>query len=275
VLGARLRGDERMGDFMRPSTSGFHLMLCFAIGAVPMTGSAQASELRVFSTGASTVAAKAIAASAGTGATFAFTVGQTETLRQKLEAGEKADIVIAPAPLIATLEKSGKLHPGSSAALARVGIGVVVREGAPRPDVSTPDAIRKLLIDARSVAYPDPTTGGGFAGKAIARMIEQMGITDAVKPKLTLAHAITGGVQLVADGKAEVGMFNISEILPIKGVVLVGPLPAALQNYIVFTAGISADAASPDAAAAFIKLMAGPAAHDAWTSAGMEPVNRN
>src|SRR6185312_3638580 len=212
---------------------------------------ASAAEIRVFSTGAPSVAAKVIAARETDNA-FTFTVGQPDTLRQKLQAGEMADVVIAPAPVIAALEKDGKLRAGSTVDVARVGIGVVVREGAPRPNISTSAAIRKLLIDATSIAYTDPATGGGSTGKVLTQMIVQMGITDTVKPKLTLAHAITGGVQLVADGKAEVGMFNISEILPIKGVTMVGPLPPELQHTITFAAGITAASPVRDYAAAFI-----------------------
>jgi molybdate transport system substrate-binding protein len=248
--------------------------LAVSLLALALPRPATAAELRVFTTGAPAVAVRALAATftAESGMTFTFTVGQPATIAQKLAAGEPADIVIAPAPLIAALEQTGTLRAGNSTALARVGIGVVVREGAPRPDISTPAAIRRLLIDARSIAWPDPATGGGFTGKWIARMVERMGIADAIKPKVTLAHAITGGVDLVADNKVEVGLFNISEILPIKGVTLVGPLPAELQSYIVFTAGIPAGSAGADSAAAFIKMMASAAARAAWIAAGMEPV---
>jgi molybdate transport system substrate-binding protein len=253
--------------------AGFIMMLG-ALLSLAMPRPASAADLRVFTTGAPSVAAKALAATftAETGTTFAFTVGQPATIAQKLAAGEPADLVIAPAPLIATLEKAGTLRADTSTALARVGIGVVVREGAPKPDIATPAAIRKLLLDARSIAWPDPGTGGGFTGKWIVRMVERMGIADEIKPKVTLAHAITGGVDLVADRKAEVGLFNISEILPVKGVTLVGPLPAELQSYIVFTAGIPTGSVASDSAIAFIKLMARAAAREAWTAAGMEAV---
>jgi molybdate transport system substrate-binding protein len=164
------------------------------------------------------------------------------------------------------------LRDGSAVDLARVGIGVVVRAGMKRPDISNSTAIRKMLLAARSIVYSDPETGGGYTGRAIKRMIEQMGITDAVKPKLTLVHAIGGGVDLVAGGKAEVGLFNISEILPIKGAALVGPLPSELQNYIVFGAAIPKSNATPEPAAAFIKMLAAPTSNQAWQKAGMEPV---
>jgi molybdate transport system substrate-binding protein len=103
-------------------------------------------------------------------------------------------------------------------------------------------------------------------------MIEEMGLTETIRPKLTRASAIGGGVALVAGGNAEVGLFNISEILPIQGVQLVGPLPAELQSYIVFSAAIPASNTAPEPASAFIQALAAPAARGAWRNAGMEPV---
>jgi molybdate transport system substrate-binding protein len=224
----------------------------------------EAAELRVFSTGAPSAAAKVIAAkfSAETGHTVAFTVGPLATIQQKLAAGEQADVVIVPTTLIAALENEGKLRVRSSVNVARVGIGIVVREGAPRPDVATLASIRKLLVDAPAIAYPDPES---VVGKAITHMIEQMGIADVVKPKVTLSYAITGGVNLVADGKVDVGLFIISEILPVKGVTLVGPLPAEFQSYIVFDAAITSDdAASTPAASHRGAFRAQPRERHGW-----------
>jgi molybdate transport system substrate-binding protein len=251
-----------------------------AIGALTMLaciGAARfsdAAEIRVYCTGAPSVAAKAIAAdfAKATGHHLTFTVGQPATLERDLAAGDGADVAIVPAPVAAKLTASGTLRAGSATDLARVGIGVVVRAGARAPDIADDAAIRKLLRDARSVVYPDPTSGGGSAGLAIAQMIDRMGLTDTVRPKLTRAAAIGGGVALVADGKAEVGFFNISEILPIRGVTMVGPLPADLQSYIVFDAAIPANATAPGPAAAFIQALAAPAASEAWRKSGMEPV---
>ena len=171
-------------------------------------------------------------------------------LQNKLAAGATPDLVVAPAPVIEKLEKAGTLKAGSRVDLARVGVGVVVREGAPKPDISTVDAVRRCCSRAKSIVHTSPD-GSGFAGKAVARMIEQMGIADAVKPKLTIMQAIDGGVDLVAQGKAEVGLFNISEILPVQGVTLVGPLPASVQSYIVFAAALHAGSRSPGAGAGF------------------------
>ena len=235
---------------------------------------AGAAEIRVYSTGAPSVAAKTIAEkfSAETGHRLSFTVAQPAVIQKRLGAGEHPDVVILPSRVVAKINESSVFRPDSVVDLARVGIGVVVRTGMKRPDIANVEAIRKLLIEAPSIVYPDPRSGGGFTGRAIARMINEMGLTETVKPKLTLMAAIAGGVDLVANGKAEVGLFNISEILPIKGVTLVGPLPAELQNYIVFTAAIPNANATPDPAASFIKSLAAPAAQHAWQNAGMEPV---
>jgi molybdate transport system substrate-binding protein len=244
------------------------------VALVVAAGSAAAAEIRVYCTGAPAHAVRTIAAdfSAHTGHRLTFVVGQPAAIEGDLAAGAKADVVILPAPAIATMKNSGALRADSAIDLAQVGIGVVVRDGARRPDIANAAAIRKLLLAARSVVYPDPQSGGGSAGRAIARMIEQMGVTETVRPKLMLTSAIGGGVDLVANGKAEIGLFNISEILPIKGAALVGPLPSELQTYIVFGAAIPAGAAAPESAAAFIKALAAPAQRRAWRKAGMEPL---
>jgi molybdate transport system substrate-binding protein len=259
---------------MTAAATGIRAMTMFA--SIAAASPAAAAEIRVYSTGAPAEAAKAIAADFGrdTGHHLTFTVGQPAVIQGDLAAGEKADVVILPAPVVAMLTGTGVLRSGSAVDVARVGIGVVVRSGAARPDISNTAAIRKLLLDAHSIVYPDPgETGGGSTGRAIARMIDRMGLTETVRPKLTVKSAIGGGVDLVAGGKAEVGIFNISEIVPIKGVTLVGPLPAELQTSIVFSAAIPNSNAAPEPAAAFIKRLTDPSARPAWQNAGLEPVN--
>src|SRR5215470_11401717 len=137
----------------------------------------------------------------------------------------------------------------------------------------TPDAVRKLLVDARSIVQPDPV-GGGFAGAQIAAMIARLGIADVVTPKASYKFAIGGGTAAVAKGDAEIGLFNISEILIDKGVTLVGPLPPSLQSYIVFAGAVHVESAAPDAARAFLRSLAAPEAREAWTSGGLEPLGR-
>jgi len=199
-----------------------------------------------------------------------ITSGTLSAIQQRLSGSESADVVVLPVPTIEALDKAGKLRPGSRIGLARVGIGVAVRQGAPLPDVSTVDAVRRALLAARSIVHPDPQ-GGGFTGAHISRMIERMGIADAVKPKVKLMFAVGGGVAAVASGEAELGLFNISEILPVPGAALAGALPAELQSYITFAGALHVDSAAPDAAAAYLKMLAG--AREAWKAGGFEPLD--
>ena len=244
--------------------------LAFA-ASVLSSNAGTAADIRVFSSGAPSQVAKTLAGTFSTesGHRVLFTVGTPGAIRQRLASGETPDVVVLPRPAVDALEKTGALQRGSRIDLARVGIGVVVREGAPLPDISTVDAVRRMLLAARSIVHTDPA-GSGFAGKAVVRMIAQMGIADAIKPKVTIMQAIDGGVVLVAKGDAEVGMFNISEIMPVKGVKLVGPLPPEVQNYIVFTAAIHSGSPSPEPAQAFIRYLSSPAARERWSAGGLE-----
>jgi molybdate transport system substrate-binding protein len=246
------------------------LATTLAMLAATLAPSASA-EIRVFTSGAPAAVERDIATefSRMTGHQVTVTVGNLSAIQDKLSAGESPDIVIFPTPAIETLGKAGKLDIGSQVDLARVGIGIAVREGAPLPDISSVDAVGKLLLNARSIVHPDPV-GGGFTGAHIARMIERMGIADAVKPKVTLLFAIGGGVAAVAKGDAEIGIFNISEILPVKGVKLAGPLPAELQNYITFSGAVYAGSAAREPARAFLQRLSDASARDSWTKWGFE-----
>jgi molybdate transport system substrate-binding protein len=243
------------------------------VASVSAASASFAADIRVFSSGAPADVAKVLAErfTRDTGDRVEFTVANPAGIQEKLRSGETPDIVLLPASVVDGLEKSGALRPGSRSNVARVGVGVVVRTGAPLPDVSTADAVRKALLDARSIVCPDPI-GGGVTGPALARMMERLGIADAVAPKITLRQAIAGGVDLVAKGEVELGLFNISEVLPVKGVTLVGPLPAELQSYIVFTAAIHAGSAAPGPAAVFIKALSAPAAREHWKTGGLESI---
>jgi molybdate transport system substrate-binding protein len=243
--------------------------VCVAL-AVCLAGSATAADIRVFSSGAPAEVEKVLAAqfTRESGHRVVFTVANPAIIQQKLSGGEAPDIVILPAPIIDSLVKTGMLRP-AGVDLARVGVGLVVRDGAPLPDISSADGVRTALLRARSIVIPDPA-GGGQTGAALARMMTQLGVADAVKPKLTLMQAIAGGVDLVAKGEVELGMFNISEILPVKGVTLAGALPTALQSYIVFAAAIHAGSTSVAAAEDYIRLLSAPAAREHWRAGGLE-----
>jgi molybdate transport system substrate-binding protein len=237
-----------------------------------LTQPSLAAELRVYSSGAPAPVVQIVAAkfSTQTGDRVPVTVATVGEIRDKLSAAPAPDVVILPAPVIGAMDKTGAFAGGSRIDLARVGIGVAVRAGAPLPDVSTEDAVRKMLVAARSIVQSDPA-GGGFAGAQVARAMARLGIADLVKPKTSYKFAIGGGTAAVASGAAEIGLYNVSEILADKGVALAGPLPASLQSYITFAGAVHAGSAASDAARAFLRTLAAPEARAAWTAAGFEP----
>jgi molybdate transport system substrate-binding protein len=228
-----------------------------------------ADDIRVFSGGAPQHALLAITAEfeKGTGHRVVPTFALVTIIQQKLAAGEKADLILLPIPLIAATEKTIALRPEGRSVLARVGIAVIVRSGAPKPDISTPDAVRKMLLDARTIALSYPGTP---VGAHLNRMMTQLGIADEVKPKIVVKAAIDGGGELVAKGEADVGMYLVSEVQSIKGIAVVGLLPPPVQSYVVYGSAIPAYNTKPDAALAFLKFVSDPARSERWTAAGFE-----
>ena len=200
-----------------------------------------------------------------------FDYGTAGQIVARLKEGQRPDVVIVTAPVIAELAKAGMVAAASATPLARTGIGVGVAEGAPLPDVSSVDALRRTLLAARAVAYIDPAVGG-TSGKHFAGVLEKLGIADAIKPKAVL---VPGGyaAERVAKGEADVVVHQISEILPVKGVQLAGPLPAELQLYTTYTAALIAGTANADAARALIGYLSGPAARKSYAERGMEAPN--
>ena len=189
-------------------------------------------------------------------------------LAKRIEGGEAFDLAVITPGVIADLAKKGKVVGDTRVNVARVGVGVVVKEGAPLPDVSNVEAFKRALLAAKSVAYIDPASGGS-SGIYLTSLFDKLGIAAEIKPKAKLKQ---GGyvAELIASGEAELGLHQISEILPVKGVKLVGPLPAEIQNYTTYAAAVGADAKQPDAARALIKLLAGPAAESVLKARGME-----
>jgi molybdate transport system substrate-binding protein len=195
------------------------------------------------------------------------------TVGQHLKAieggGESFDVAVLTPEAIEGLVKTGKVVPGSRADLARTGIGVVVKSGAPLPDIATVEAFKRALLAAGSVAYIDPAAGGS-SGIYVGKLLERLGIAREVNAKAVL---VQGGAvaERIADGEAELGVHQISEILPVGGVRLVGPLPAEIQNFTVYAAGVGTRAQNGAAAHEFVKFLAAPQAASIVKSKGMEP----
>ena len=191
-------------------------------------------------------------------------------LAKLIESGEAFDLAIMTPDAIDKLTAKGKFVAGSRTDLARVGVGVVVKEGTPQPDVSTVEAFKKALLAAKTVAYIDPHAGGS-SGIYVAGLLEKLGIANEVNAKAKLIHGGAVATHIAKD-VAELGVHQISEILPVKGIVLVGPLPKEIQNYTTYAAGIGAHAQHPEEARELIKAFVNPDNAALIRSKGLEPV---
>src|SRR5215831_16724382 len=248
------------------------IVLVAALSSVPGAAPARAAELKVISAGAvrGLIAQIIDDYSRQTGQKFDFTIGTTGQLRSIIASGQHADLIIVSAPLMGELEKTGNLTPGSRAELGRVGIGVAIRDDATAPDVSTPDALKKALIEAQSVAYTNPAEGG-TSGIYFTGVAERFGIGDDIKKKALLTRGGREAAIAVAEGRAELAVVFISEAVAVNGVKLAGPLPPPLQDYSAYAAAIPASSTDPAAARAFIAALTSTAMAERWRANGFEP----
>src|SRR5580704_2247410 len=239
-----------------------------------MSESTKASTIKVISGGAFKQVLNALAEqyekASGNALDLTYrTVGQH---LQLIKSGEESfDVAVLTPEAIDGLIKDGKVVAGSRAGLAKTGVGVVVKAGAPLPDISSVEAFKRTLLAAKSVAYIDPAAGGS-SGIYVGKLLERLGIAADVNAK---AKLIQGGAVAdhIVDGEAEIGIHQISEILAVKGAVLVGPLPAAIQNFTVYAAGVGTAAKDGATATALVKFLAGPHAGPIIKAKGMEPAS--
>jgi molybdate transport system substrate-binding protein len=248
------------------------LASCIAVISTLFALPAGAADLKVISAGAvrGLIAQIIEDYSAKTGQKFDFTIGTTGQLRSVITSGQHADLIIVSVPLMAELEQTGKLMPGSRAELGRVGIGVAIREGAAVPDVATPDAFKQALVAARSVAYTDPAEGG-TSGIYFDGLTQRLGIADAIKRKAVLTKGGREAAIEVAEGRAEMAVIFVSEAIAVKGVKVAGLLPPTLQDYSAYAAAIPASSTDAAAARAFIAALTSAAMAERWRSNGFEP----
>ncbi|HEV7967862.1 MAG TPA: substrate-binding domain-containing protein [Candidatus Acidoferrales bacterium] len=186
----------------------------------------------------------------------------------RLERGEAIDVVLMAGPALDDLIKQGKVRRDSRVDLVKSYIGMAVKAGAPRPDISTVDTLKRTLLAAKSIAYSDSASGVYLS----TELFPKLGIADAIKGKSKKIEADPVG-EFVATGEFEIGFQQISELRPVKGIDIVGPLPEGAQRVTVFAAGIPATATHPEAAKALIEWLASPAAYAAITKSGLEPAH--
>jgi molybdate transport system substrate-binding protein len=248
-----------------------HMYRAAIVAAViGFSGHVNAAEIKVLSAGAfkQVVLALVPGFEKQTGHKVTVDNGTAGELEKRIEGGEAFDVTIITPGVVEKLTTAGKITPGTKTTLASVGVGVMVKAGAPTPDISTVEAFKKAVLDAKSVAYIDPKSGGS-SGVYLEKLFERMGIADQVKAKAKLKN---GGyvADLIKSGEAELGIHQISEIVPVKEVTLIGPLPKDIQNTTTYAGGVSATAKEKDAAAAFLKYLAGPDAAAVLKSKGMD-----
>jgi molybdate transport system substrate-binding protein len=206
-----------------------------------------------------------------TGHAVTPTYNTVGAISDRFKAGEAADLLILSPAALAGLGDA--LVPGSTSAIARAGLAVAIRRGAPAPDLTTPAAFKAALVAARRVSYSDPKAGGSAAAY-FATLLERLGIAEAVNAKASLGRNGHHVAELVADGTCELGVSFLSELVAIKGVTIAGPLPAELQNYTVYAGAIPRASAAGEAARALMASLTRADADAVWREAGLEPAAR-
>ncbi len=195
-----------------------------------------------------------------------FTSTNPAIIQRKIDANEAFELYIIPAAFLRAAEKANKVVAGTSRALARVGVGVAARGDGPRYDFSTPEAFRKMLLEAKKVAFSDASTGG-LSALSVAKVLDNLGVADVVKAK-----AVTqgNGQEMVGKGEVDFGLYNVSEIPRAPNVVLAGRLPAAIQAWLEYEAAIPMGNAAAEPAQAFLAFITSPQARAKWEAAGID-----
>jgi molybdate transport system substrate-binding protein len=201
------------------------------------------------------------------GVTLAVSYGSTKTIVDEINAGAIADLMILTAEAIDGLIKDGKVEAGSRVDLARSGIGVAVRKGAPKPDISTSEALKRALLAAKKVSYSKIGASGIYFANTV---IPRLGIAEEMKSRSLIPEPGTFVGTLLARGEADIGFQQISELMPVEGIDIVGPLPPDLQKMTVFSAGVGSGAKAGDAAKALAAYLAAPPALPVMKKHGLE-----
>ena len=251
-----------------------HLALGVA-AVLLLAGSASAAEVKVMISGGLTAAYKALIpeyehASGNTVVTaFGPSMGTTQNaIPMRLERGEPVDVLILVGYALDDLIKKGQAVADSRTDLVRSPIGIAVRAGAPMPDISSVAALKRALLAAKSIAYSDSASGVYVS----TELFSKLGIAEEMKGKAKMIPATPVG-EIVAKGEAEIGFQQMSELMPVQGIDIVGPLPAEVQKITVFSAGVSTTSKEPDAAKSLIKFLSSPQAAPVLIKSGLEPVS--
>jgi molybdate transport system substrate-binding protein len=239
-----------------------------AVGALMLASFAQAADIKVLSTQATEEAYRELVPQFEKASGHKVTTVFTGTLdaNKRLAAGESYDLIIMSAPSIEEHIKSGKLAAGSRVDLAKSGVGVAVKESAPKPDIGTVEALKKTLLAAKSIGYST-----GPSGVYMVSLFQRLGVADEVKGKLKQTPTGVFVGSIIANGEVEIGFQQVSELSHFPGIDYVGPLPADVQLFTTFASGLIAGSKEAEAAKALVKFITAPAAAAAYKKRGMEP----
>ena len=243
--------------------------LILALAASLSVPAAGAADIRVLASNGVRGALEELAPAfaRATGHKLDITFGLAAGLKREIEAGEAFDLAILTSANIDDLARQGKVDGASRTPIARSGVGIMVRAGAPKPDLSTPEALKSALLAARSITWAKE----GQSGMYFAGVLQKLGIADVIKPKLNLALDGAGAAQKVARGEAELGALLVNEIIAHQGVEVAGQLPPELQSYTAFHSGVSSASKDPAAAKALADFLTTPAAREVFKAKGQEP----
>jgi len=232
------------------------------------SASLQAAELKVIAGGSMTASMNALAApfEKASGHKLSIHFDSTPNIIARVNAGTPFDVAVVPADVFKDAAAKARFAPGPTIDIARVGYGVIVRAGAPKPDISTPDAFKKALLTAPSIAFLPASAAGAY----VTKVFERLGISEEMKAKTKVQAAPAQIAPAVAKGEAELGVF-LSNVLVVPGVEFVGPFPGELQQELVFTSAVAADTKEADAAKALIDYLKTPEATAIIKAAGMTP----
>jgi molybdate transport system substrate-binding protein len=202
---------------------------------------------------------------------LALTYSTSKMLLQQLRAGVETDVVIGSREGIDGLMADGIVVPGSGVMLAHSVVGMAVRKGAPKPDIRTTDGFKQAVLNARAIAYSEPA-GGGASGVHFEKLIHQLGIADAVRPKALHPPVGTHTADMLVTGEADLAVQQVAELIFVQGIELVGPLPDELQLVTTFSGGVHAKAKDPQAAQALLAFLRTPEVAQVFKQQGLSPV---
>ena len=245
------------------------IQFAFVAGLLVVTSAVQAAEIKVLSGNGAKAAVRELCTQfeRATGNTINLRFEVNADLENKIEAGETFDVAVLNPPVIEALAKDGKIVPGSRADIGRSGLGVAVRKGSVKPDISSVDAFKHTLLSAKAVAYP----GKGASGIYFVSLLDRMGIKAEMQSRLR-PMAAEDTVEVVARGEADLVVVVATRIMDVAGVDMVGPIPEQLQTKIGFAAGLAASAKEPEAAKALIRFLTAPAAAPTLRAKGVDPI---